>query len=74
MRSRSSSSSSRVSPHQQLCLISPSCVTEDRMLFLQLCTDFVVSDLEAVRSGPTAAPQRQWSMNVMTTALVESCR
>lgn len=37
------------------------------------CSDFVVSDLKAVWSGPTAVFQRQWNMNVLKTALVESC-
>lgn len=49
-------------------------MAEDCALFLLVCSDFVVSDLEAVWSGSSAASQRQWSMNVMSTALVESRR
>lgn len=45
-----------------------------RTVYYFCCCDFVVSDLKAVWSGPTAASQRQWNMNVMRTALVESCR
>lgn len=65
---------SHVSPHHQLCLLRQISAAEDRVLFLLLCTDFVVSDLKALWSGPTAASQRQWNMNVMRTALVESIR
>lgn len=45
-------------------------MAEDRVLFLLPCSDFVVSDLKALWSGPAAASQRQWNMNVMRTALV----
>lgn len=35
-------------------------------------SDFVVSGLKAVWSGPTVAPQTQWKINVLRTAVVES--
>lgn len=48
----------RVSPHHQLCLLRQNTLAEDHVRFLLLCTDFVVSDLEAVWSGPAAASRK----------------
>lgn len=64
---------SSVSPHNQLCLLQQISRAAESGLFSVLCSDFVVSDLKAVWSIPTAASPRHRSMNVMGTALVESC-